>query len=481
MQHDRVVRYDWTATFSHARRMHIPSCSEDAFDPASGSSQKICLDSSPPPGKTAGAIPEGDPMTSRPVLALMLATSLCAGASLAAPGDPFGGDEPGCFPLNKNAAKCQHTVAKAASKALVCILGCHIKRADGKLADDTAENACESTDPVKSCKAKYDKTTGPASKINALCPPCLDATARATIFATIESQLDNGTNAAVYCAPGTPFGGDDQGNAPALKSNDQKCEDAVAKALAKASACIVKCGIKLAAGKLADDTAEDACETGPAKSCKVKYDGVTGPTSKINALCPACLDATARANQFANAETQLDALGGLVYCCEAATTTTTSTKIATTTTSTTTTSTTCPPPTGTVVKGSLTATPGRFTYNATLGLLGANAACNTNFPGSHACSVQELQAAPASELTGLKDTANLTVTSFWAIDSCAPILQQCNDDAAGGSGLNWEYGTAHTASRGEQIPLDNTTGALGTVQMGVQCNIAGTSWVGCCQ
>ena len=170
-------------------------------------------------------------MTSRPVLALMLATSLCAGASLAAPGDPFGGDEPGCFPLNKNAAKCQHTVAKAASKALVCILGCHLKRADGKLADDTAEDACESTDPVKSCKAKYDKTTGPASKINALCPPCLDATARATIFATIESQLDNGTNAAVYCAPGTPFGGDDQGNAPALKSNDQKCEDSVAKAL----------------------------------------------------------------------------------------------------------------------------------------------------------------------------------------------------------------------------------------------------------
>src|SRR5438034_5193668 len=394
--------------------MHIPSCSEDAFDPASGSSQKIYLDSSPPPGKTAGAIPEGNPMTSRPVLALMLATSLCAGASLAAPGDPFGGDEPGCFPLNKNAAKCQHAVAKAASKALVCILGCHIKRANGKLVDDTAEDACESTDAAKSCKAKYDKATGPNSKVNALCPPCLDATARATVFATIESQLDNGTNAAVYCAPGTPFGGDDQGNAPALKSNDQKCEDAVAKALAKAAACILKCGIKLAAGKLADDTAEDACETGPAKSCKVKYDGVTGPTSKIDALCPVCLDATARANEFANAETQLDALGGLVYCCEPTTTSTTSTTITTTTTSTTTTSTTCPPPTGTVVKGSLTSTLGRFNYNAMLGLPGANSACNTNFPGSHACTLTELQGAPASDLACLKDTANNTVTSLWA-------------------------------------------------------------------
>ncbi len=157
----------------------------------------------------------------------------------------------------------------------------------------------------------------------------------------------------------------------------------------------------------------------------------------------------------------------------------------TTTTPTSTTSSTtgmpCSPPTTGNVVGSLTATLGRFNYNLMLGLPGANSACNTNFAGSHACAVQELQAAPASELTGLKDTANLTVTSFWAIDSCAPILQQCNDDAAGGSGLNWEYGTAHTASRGEQIPLDNTTGALGTVQMGVQCNIAGTSWVGCCQ
>src|SRR5437870_640975 len=350
--------------------MHIPSCSEHAFDRASGSSQKICLDSSPPPGKTAGAIPEGDPMTSRPVLALMLATSLCTGASLAAPGDPFGGDEPGCFPLNKNAAKCQHTVAKAASKALVCILGCHLKRADGKLADDTAEDACESTDPVKSCKAKYDKTTGPASKINALCPPCFDATARATAFA--------------------------------------------------------------------------------------------------------------------NAETQLDALGGVVYCCEASTTTTTSTTIATTTTST-----TCPPPTGTVVKGSLTATAGRFNYMTMLGLPGANSACNMNFPGSHACSIQELQSAPATDLACLKDTANNPVMSFWAIDATAdPLTRQCHDDVifpcpgmppVCPPGHTWEYGTAHTMSRGQKVDLDNATGALGVLQTMIQCNFAPNNWVGCCQ
>jgi hypothetical protein len=140
-----------------------------------------------------------------------------------------------------------------------------------------------------------------------------------------------------------------------------------------------------------------------------------------------------------------------------------------------------PPPTTTVVKGSLTATPGRFNYNATLGLPGANAACNTNFPGSHACSIQDLQGAPASDLACLKDTASNFVTSFWAIDSTAPALQQCVDDALNGSNLNWEYGTAHTPSRGEKVPLTNFTGVLGAVQMGLQCNISGNSWVGCCQ
>src|SRR2546428_3295798 len=70
-------------------------------------------------------------------------------------------------------------------------------------------------------------------------------------------------------------------------------------------------------------------------------------------------------------------------CPPASTTTTTVTPGGTTT------STTGAPcsstPTGLVVKGSLTATPGRFNYNLTLGLPGANSACNTNFSGTHAC------------------------------------------------------------------------------------------------
>ena len=145
------------------------------------------------------------------------------------------------------------------------------------------------------------------------------------------------------------------------------------------------------------------------------------------------------------------------------------------------TTTTLPGSGGTGVVGALTATPGRFNYNATLGLPGANDACSTNFSGAHACTLAELQAAPTSQLTGLMDTGGNSVASFWAIDPNAAALQQCNDDAVGGSGLNWEYATAHTASRGERIPLTNATGTLGTLATGVQCNIAGTSWVGCCR
>jgi hypothetical protein len=143
---------------------------------------------------------------------------------------------------------------------------------------------------------------------------------------------------------------------------------------------------------------------------------------------------------------------------------------------TTTTSTTLPP---VELMGALPPTVGRFNYNLTLGLPGANAACNTNFPGTHACTYAELQIAEAAgDLVGLTDINSNMVTRFWAIDGAQPPLQQCQDDVA--SFLNWEYGTAHTPSRGQRVTLNNGTGALGVLQSSVQCNIAGTSNVGCC-
>jgi hypothetical protein len=139
----------------------------------------------------------------------------------------------------------------------------------------------------------------------------------------------------------------------------------------------------------------------------------------------------------------------------------------------------------TVLKGALTPTLGRFNYNMAIGLPAALAACHTSFGmTTHPCTYAELQSAQAAgNLVGLKDTASATVTSFWAIDNSQPPLQQCNDDAPGtGSGQNWEYGTAHTPSKGQKVALDNAAGTLGPLQSSVLCSIGGTaSWVGCCQ
>jgi hypothetical protein len=158
-------------------------------------------------------------------------------------------------------------------------------------------------------------------------------------------------------------------------------------------------------------------------------------------------------------------------------TTTTSTSTSTSTTS------TCPPgppPSLNEIKGALPPTAGRFNYNLTLGLPGADAACNTNFPGTHACLYSELQAAAAAcELTSLTDTNGMTVTSFWVINGTTPAITECQDDAIGGSNLNWEYGTAHTAARGTRVDLNSVTGILGPVQPPQQCN-GSTRWVGCC-
>lgn len=144
-----------------------------------------------------------------------------------------------------------------------------------------------------------------------------------------------------------------------------------------------------------------------------------------------------------------------------------------------------PSPPGVELQGALTATPGRFNYNLTLGLPGADAACNTNFAGTHACTYTELLAAEAAgDLVGLKDIGNNTVTSFWVIDTSNNAdINQCNDDAVTPgvpvANRNWEYGTAHTPSRGQRVDLNNPAGTLGAVQAPQQCNFS-SRWVGCC-
>lgn len=142
------------------------------------------------------------------------------------------------------------------------------------------------------------------------------------------------------------------------------------------------------------------------------------------------------------------------------------------TTTTTTTNTTLPPPPGTV-RGALTPTTGRFNYNATIGVAGADSACSGSFAGSHACTYAELAAAGTSELTGLKDTANTAVTSLWAIDALRSGFDQC------GASIPWDYQTAHTGHKADFVALTNATGVLGSLQSATACG--SSRWVACCQ
>ncbi len=117
-------------------------------------------------------------------------------------------------------------------------------------------------------------------------------------------------------------------------------------------------------------------------------------------------------------------------------------------------------------QGTLAPTTGRFNYNATLGLPGSDAACNTKFPGSHTCTYAELQTADvANELVGLPNT------SFWAIDSAQPFNRQCNTN------IPWDYQTAHTGRFGDVVPL--TDGHLGSLVPSSVC--ANSHAVACCQ
>jgi hypothetical protein len=136
------------------------------------------------------------------------------------------------------------------------------------------------------------------------------------------------------------------------------------------------------------------------------------------------------------------------------------------------TTTTTTPAGGTVLKGVLSKTTGRFNFNLQVGLAGADAACGAEFAGTHACTVADLlDAEAAGDLDGIKDTHDKPVTSFWAIDSSQPDGVQCHQD------IPWDYQTAHTGVKAQTVSLDNATGDLGPVAEGI---CAQQSWVGCC-
>ena len=113
---------------------------------------------------------------------------------------PFGDDDGGFVPPDKNTAKCEDAVAKKLAHFLSCVLICHVKAADkalaGKMFD---EDMCENgpTKTGSSCLEKYEAAADRVLK-KATCPACLDATAMMSLTSQGETFLDN-LNGAIYC------------------------------------------------------------------------------------------------------------------------------------------------------------------------------------------------------------------------------------------------------------------------------------------
>ena len=235
-----------------------------------------------------------------------LVVGLCVASAPAQ--TPFGGDDTGFLPPAAN-AKCEAGAAKAAGKLIACIQKCHASRASGKLADDTAEDACEKTlSTGKSCAQVFAASIAKLKN----CPACINGTTMANLAGLTEVFFD-GNNSTIYCdtSSGTPFGGDDTGDIPTPKSASAKCEAGAAKAEGKLIACIDKCHASRASGKLADDTAEDACEkTLAGKSCAAKF---AASIAKLSG-CPACINGTTMANLAGLTETVLDGNNSAIYC-----------------------------------------------------------------------------------------------------------------------------------------------------------------------
>ena len=128
---------------------------------------------------------------------------------------------------------------------------------------------------------------------------------------SVAAAIAFGLLVVVATAANPPFGGDDTGFVPPAKSAVLKCEAKASKAMVKLMSCIQKCHDKRAAGKLADDAAENSCEkTLAGKSCTAKF---AGAIAKLTG-CPPCISGATMASLATSLEAQLDGNNGNVYC-----------------------------------------------------------------------------------------------------------------------------------------------------------------------
>ena len=217
----------------------------------------------------------------------------------------------GFVPPDKDSAKCEDTVLKNLTKLAACLRTCHQKQAtQAAKAKPFDEEACE-TGAASSCRGKYD-AAGAKLLATGKCPLCFDASANGALGDALANALEAEIGA-VYCVGTAAFPSGDPGFVPPDK-NSLKCTNAVTKGVGAFAGCVGGCERKQAStefkGKPFD---KGACITTGKSSCRSKFDKASAALDKA-AICPVCLNTTARATVADTARDVLEARQASVYC-----------------------------------------------------------------------------------------------------------------------------------------------------------------------
>ena len=115
----------------------------------------------------------------------------CAGS------EPLGDDDTGFVPPDAFSFKCEVAVHKNLTKLRKCVRKCVEKLALLGLKGAPSDvAACQTTDPLRSCRAKYNTTR---DRYLSLCPPCLDQAAQDALADEMLVETNAGSDV-YYCA-----------------------------------------------------------------------------------------------------------------------------------------------------------------------------------------------------------------------------------------------------------------------------------------
>jgi len=232
---------------------------------------------------------------------LMSAAAFTLSAGVALAGTPFGGDDTGFVPPDKDTAKCEDSVSKQVSTLSNDLLKCNIKDSD----DQFKNGGTGSFDGVAcqvAARGKYDTKTGALTCTGPA--TCVDRPG----LRDLTTTLINLNGGVVFCdnSSGTAQDAPNTGFVPPNK-DVQKCENGVAKSAAKLIGAIVKCHVKAADQALKGKPYnEEACEQIAMGQYDLKTFTIPG--------CPACLGTAGQGALRDLVETLLDSNNNGSYC-----------------------------------------------------------------------------------------------------------------------------------------------------------------------